>query len=588
MLSVLTASALVAAVVLAAMAVHVWRSRGSVAGLALAVLLVAVAWWAAAYAGELSSQSLGAREAWGAVKYVGICLLPPSLLVFVLDYTGRTRWVTRRLLAVLAVMPVLVWVVLAVPATRHLVRYYIRSPSDTPPLVGSGPVFWANLAWSNLLLLVATVLFVSAMARLARTYRVRATVLVGAALLPWLANLLFNFGVGVFTRLDLTPFAFVVTGGVLVYGLFLPRMTSLSSVAWHRVVQTMTDGVLLVDALGRVVDANPAAGRLVGLSAASIRGRHLEEVLPPRLLGGEGRLATEVTVPTAGGRRFLEVERQALTDHAGRPEGELLSLRDITDRKEHERRLEELLAERTRIAATLSSSLLPAQLPVIPGVELASRYLPARGGGRVGGDFFDVFLLDATRWGFVLGDISGKGAEAAAVTGLVRYTLRAYATPDASPAAVLGQVNEALLRATDEERYCTLVYGVAEQVGPALRVRLCLAGHYQPVLRRGDGEVAVVGETGTALGLFGSPELVDSQVCLQPDDLLCLFTDGVVEARAGSAWFGVDRVLAVLRGLPDSGAEHAAARLVDAVDAFQAGPRVDDLAILTIRTQPAG
>jgi PAS domain S-box-containing protein len=413
-------------------------------------------------------------------------------------------------------------------------------------------------------------------------------VLVCAALLPWVANLLFNFGVGVFTRLDLTPFAFVVTGGVLVYGLFLPRMTSLSSVAWHRVVQTMTDGVLLVDALGRVVDANPAAGRLVGLSGTAIRGRHLEEVLPPRLLGGEGRVAREVAVPTDDGRRFLAVERQVLTDHAGRPEGELVSLRDITDRKEHERRLEELLAERTRIAATLSSSLLPAQLPVIAGVELASRYLPARGGGRVGGDFFDVFLLGASRWGFVLGDISGKGAEAAAVTGLVRYTLRAYATPDASPAAVLAQVNEALLRATDEERYCTLVYGVAEQVGPALRVRLCLAGHYQPVLRRGDGEVAVVGETGTALGLFGSPDLVESQVCLQPDDLLCLFTDGVVEARAGSEWFGVDRVLTVLRGLPDSGAEHAAARLVDAVDAFQAGPRVDDLAILSIRVQPAG
>lgn len=581
MLSVLTASALAAAVVLAGMAVHVWRVRGSVAGLALAVLLLAVAWWGAAYAGELTSQGLGARQVWGDLKYVGICLLPPSLLVFVLDYTGRRRFVTRRLLAGLTVVPVVVWVLLAVPATHDLIRYYVRTPAGEPPVIGSGPVFWANLAYTNVLLVIATVLFVSATARLARAYRNRAILLLAAAMLPWLANLLFNFGVGVFTRLDLTPFAFIVFGGVLVWGLFRPRMTSLSSIAWHRVVQTMADGILLLDPFGRVVDANPSAVGLLG--AGSLRGRRVDELLPGRRGDAAG---WEVELPTDFGVCHLRVESQELSDSSGAPEGALVSVRDVTESREHQRQLEGLLAERTRIATTLTSSLLPAQLPSIRDVELASRYLPARGGGKVGGDFFDVFVLDASRWGFVLGDISGKGAEAAAVTGLVRYTLRAYATPDASPAAVLGQVNDALLRSTDEERYCTVVYGVAEPSEAGLQLRLCLGGHHQPVLRRVDGEVCVVGETGTALGLLADPPLGDTSVLLEPGDLLCLFTDGLVEARACDDWFGVERVLRVLHGIRDGSPERAVSALVDAVDTFQAGPRVDDLALLAMRFCP--
>ena len=137
MLSVLTASSLVAAVVLAGMAVHVWRVRGSVAGLALAVLLLAVAWWGAAYAGELTSQGLQARQVWGDLKYVGICLLPPSMLVFVLDYTGRRRLITRRLLVALSVVPLTVWALLAVPATHDLVRFLdpadVRRGRPSPP-----------------------------------------------------------------------------------------------------------------------------------------------------------------------------------------------------------------------------------------------------------------------------------------------------------------------------------------------------------------------------------------------------------------------------------------------------------------------
>lgn len=587
MLSVLVATALVAALALAAMAVRVWRVRGSIAGLALAVLLLAVAWWSLAYAGELTSSGLPLRSVWGDLKYLGICLLPPSLLVFVLDYTGRRGLVTRRLLAGLAVPPILVWLALAVPATHDLVRYYVDQPAGRPPLVGSGPVFWANLAYSNLLLLVATGLFVSAMVRLARTYKMRAALLIVAALLPWAANLLFNFGVGVFTRIDLTPFAFVLTGAALVHGLFLSPTTSLSTVAWQRVVRTMTDGVVLVDPFGWVVDANPAAGRILGAGASGLRGRHVEELLPERStleIDGRPAGAWQTTVHVGDRLRHLDVERQLLTDSAGAAEGELVLLRDVTEREEHQREVQALLAERTRIAATLTSSLLPAQLPSIEGVELASRYLPAAAAGsEVGGDFFDVFPLGRKRFGFVLGDVSGKGAPAAAVTGLVRYTLRALATPGTRPAEALRRVNRALLRASDEERYCTLVYGIGERAGADLHIRMCLAGHHRPVIRRAGGGVLEYGALGSALGLLGDPELHDTELLLRPGDLFCLYTDGLIEARSGDDWFGSRRMREVLRRSVDDTADAMAARLVAAVESFQPDPLADDLALLAIR-----
>src|SRR4051794_5095274 len=206
---------------LAALTGYVALRRGTSAALSLSVLLLSVAWWGLAYAVELTVGDLGTKSLWGDLKYFGIVALPPSLLVFVLHYTGRGRLVTRPLLGALTVEPVACLVVLFVPATHDLVRFYPPgAAAEDLPVVGSGPLFWVNLVYSNVLLVVATGLFVVTMVRLSRTYRRMAGVLVAAALLPWVANLLYNFEVGWFARLDLTPFAFTVTGAVLVWGLF--------------------------------------------------------------------------------------------------------------------------------------------------------------------------------------------------------------------------------------------------------------------------------------------------------------------------------------------------------------------------------
>jgi PAS domain S-box-containing protein len=352
----------------------------------------------------------------------------------------------------------------------------------------------------------------------------------------------------------------------------------------------MADGVLVLDAFGRVVDVNPAAARALGRSHAALVGQPLADVLPrhPALSrqplevdSDEERL--EVTLPVEGRLRYFDARRQPLPDRSGRPAGALVVLRDVTERRAAETQLRHLLAERSRIASALQASLLPATLPEVPGARLAAQYRPAGDGREIGGDFYDVFPVGRHYWGVVLGDVSGKGAEAAAVTAQVRYTIRTLAAERSRPSELLASLNEVLLQESTEERYCTLVYGLAEPGDAGWRLHLSLAGHHRPLVRRAQGLVEAVGREGTALGLLPDPDLYDSVVELRHGDVLCLFTDGLVEARCGLDLFGEERAAAVLADLADPSAQSAARGLTAAALAFRGEPLSDDLAVLCLQ-----
>ena len=602
-LALLAGSFALAGVVLACLAVYVGRRRGATgAGVSLAVLLVAVAWWGVFYALEVNADGLADKGRWGDLKYVGIGAVAPAWAVFVLQYTGRQRFLTRRLLSLLVLEPVLVLGLLAFDSTHDLIRYY--PPTEVGkdlPVVAGGPLFWAHLVYSNVLVLAATALFVKTMWRLSRTYRSMALVLLVAALLPWLANIAFNFGIWRFAKVDLTPFAFVVTGGVLVWGLFRERLVRLAPLARSVVVDNMVDGVIVLDAFGRVVDVNPAGRRVLGAARADPVGVPLTDLLPALVTGpgtgdegapqrGQELLVGEGSGGGGGGggdQRTYDVVRQQLTDRAGRPAGELVVLRDITERVRADARVQELLREQSRVAAALQVSLTPRQLPVVPEAEVSSRYEPAGDGREIGGDFYDVFPLDDQTWGIVLGDVSGKGAEAAAVTAQARYTLRALAHPGRSPSATLRELNARMVGSADLERHCTLVYAVARPGPEGVDLTLSLAGHHPPlVLRTGGGRrfVEPVGLLGTATGLLDEPELHDDTTRLEPGDMICLFTDGLVEARHGAELFGSEGVERVMLGEEAGSPEQLAGALVAAAREFHHAPWLsDDLAILVLR-----
>ncbi len=247
-----------------------------------------------------------------------------------------------------------------------------------------------------------------------------------------------------------------------------------------------------------------------------------------------------------------------------------------------------LFAERSRVAAALQETLLPPLLPSIPGVDLSARYRPTGAGNLIGGDFYDVFELGERNWGLVLGDVSGFGPEAAALTGLARYAIRAVATTEQQPSAVLTQLNEAMLRQNLEERFFTAVYARVTPRDGGVEVTLSSAGHPPSAVLRDDETVELLNRRpGMLLGVFPDPDLEDGRVVLEPGDALVLYTDGVVEARDDSGeQFGFDRLQALLATCTGRSADGIARRLELAVLDHQGEKIPDDVAILVLRAQP--
>ena len=240
-----------------------------------------------------------------------------------------------------------------------------------------------------------------------------------------------------------------------------------------------------------------------------------------------------------------------------------------------------LFDERNRIADTLQSSLRPPRLPEIPGVQIASRYRPGGEQGEVAGDFYDVFPLREGSWLAVVGDVCGKGVEAAAVMALARYTIRTAALGRVRPSGMLATLNEALLR-SEMDRFCTAC-AVRIDVGKeTVNLTISSAGHPQPALATAEGS-GFIDIRGTLLGVFPDPELRDESVELRPNETLLLYTDGVTEERSEGAMFGDARLLEALAGGGTLSATDLAARVMQAVQAFSQEPPTDDIALLAIR-----
>jgi PAS domain S-box-containing protein len=246
-----------------------------------------------------------------------------------------------------------------------------------------------------------------------------------------------------------------------------------------------------------------------------------------------------------------------------------------------------LYEERSHIARTLQRSLLPPELPHVPGVELAARYRPAGEGNEVGGDFYDCFALGGGEWAVVIGDVCGKGAEAAAVTALARYTIRASVLHDRRPVAVLSELNEAIRRQGLEYRFATVLYARLRMVPEGLSVTLGVGGHPLPLVLHADGRVHTAGRPGTLLGILPQPKLAEETLLLEPGAALVLYTDGVIEASPLDDAFGTERFTEFLAGCAGRKAAEIAEAIERAVVEVQNGKARDDVALLVLRVPEA-
>src|SRR6266511_2698790 len=337
---------LTGAALFGAFAVYVWLRRGSPGAKGLVLALAAGVWYMATYALELWTVG-SAKQTWGDVKYVGVCLLPAAWLVFALQYTGRAPWLTKRLFFLLAVEPLVILTLLGIPSTHDLIHVYPSIATEQFPIVRFGPAGWINVFYSYGLLLFGTGILVKILFAIARPYRKQARALVAALLVPLLFNILYNFNIGPFGRVDLTPFAFVLAVVVVVWGIFRLRLLDIVPVARSRIVETMQDGVVVLDAYQRIVDLNPAAQSILGHTARQSIGLSLQQLMPDyaSLLERSGNAATvqsEIRLPLGSALRDYEITLSPIPDNQGRESGKLLMLRDISERKMSEERLEQI------------------------------------------------------------------------------------------------------------------------------------------------------------------------------------------------------------------------------------------------------
>ena len=356
-----------------AFTVYVWLRRANAGAKGLMMALAAGVWYTATYALELWANG-SAKQTWGDVKYLGVCLLPAAWLVFTLQYTGRAVWLTRRLLLLLSVEPLVVLTLLAIPATHDLIHVYPPNALDQFPVVGFGSVGWINVFYSYGLLLFGTGLFVRTLSAIARPYRKQARTLIAALFLPLLFNILYNFNVEPFGRVDLTPFAFLLAVIVIVWGIFRLRLLDIVPVARSRIVETMQDGVVVLDAYQRIVDLNPAAQRILGYSASRSVGLSLGQMMPEYASLLETSkdftpVQSEIRVHLGAALRHYEVTLSPIPDDRGRESGQLMVLRDISERKMTEERLEQMahydsltgLPNRKLFGDRLSQSIIRAR-----------------------------------------------------------------------------------------------------------------------------------------------------------------------------------------------------------------------------------
>ena len=259
-------------------------------------------------------------------------------------------------------------------------------------------------------------------------------------------------------------------------------------------------------------------------------------------------------------------------------------LRSLADAAAGEIALRAAVEKASTLARTLQQTLLPPVTPSIPGLEVGAIYRAAGAGDEVIGDFYDIFESAGGHWNVVLGDVCGKGIQAATLTGLSRYTLRAGAMRESLPSRVLALLDEALRmdQATRDGRFVTAVMLTLDRHEDAITATLSSAGHVPALLRSHDG-VQQISPAGGALGLMPNVRLSDTRLQLAPGDVIVLCTDGVTEARDHHReQFGEERLAETLAGARGN-AQQIACAIEQAVTAHAGPSYQDDVAIVVLR-----
>lgn len=597
------------AVVSAGLAAYIGRRREAQGAAPLAVLMASIAWWSFGYALELGSPGLAVKTFWADFNFLGIVTVPGAWLVFTLQYTRRDRWLNQHpwSLAVLAA-PALLTLALAWTNSAHLlIRSDVRLDTTGPipmfdPTYGAG--FWAFWLYAASLLLAGTLLVIHALVTSPGLYRGQAAALLAGALVPWIGNSLYLSGLSPFHKLDLTPFSFTAAGLCLAWGLFHYRLLDIVPVARDAVIESMSDGLIVLDAQARLVDINPAAQVIIGRTAAQTIGQPVHLALP----GEAGRPERYTATTETHAEIVLQVDQKPRDfrlsiaplyeqpsrlfpgpgrEDRGRLTGRLAILHDITERKRlHEYEIKQIERD-LDIARQIQVNLLPSAAPEIAGLDIVGLSQPAR---QVGGDFYNYFVFDHEQVGIAVGDVSGKGIQAALMMALSYGLLTTQVRRALAPAALLAALNVELRPHTQRSKLNTaLAYLALKPAGAGWELQVGNAGLVAPLVRRRGGKVEWWDIGGLPLGTMREEGKEYEQLAqaLYPGDALILSSDGIVEAmNKYRELYGFERLTSCVAAAAGDSAAAIQEHVLSDVQAFVDGAEQnDDMTLVVVRIE---
>ncbi|MGB8212432.1 MAG: histidine kinase N-terminal 7TM domain-containing protein [Anaerolineales bacterium] len=339
---------LVAAVICAFIAGYVWlRYRQNSETIPLTLMLAGIIEWIVATALGMLDQNLAHKMLWAKIEYIGVVSVPLLVLAYVLNHSGTPQRLTGKRLAWLAVIPA-VTLILAWTNGNHGLIWAEYVPYLQNGLAYSektyGPVFWIYWGYSYLLLLAATVLIIRSALASKRIFRWQNSMVAIGILAPWAANILYVLHVNLTRNLDLTPLAFGITGILLATGMFQWGLFNIKPIAHAAVIAGMADGLIILDNQDRIVEGNPAAQAILGPEEQELVGKRLEQLIAGRVLLGERtrwitQKGNEIKLPHGGEIRDYELDSSSFSNREGLPEGRIVFLHDVTERKRLEERV---------------------------------------------------------------------------------------------------------------------------------------------------------------------------------------------------------------------------------------------------------
>ena len=347
------------------LAVYAWQRRTAQGAGIFIALMGAVAIWSVGYTLELASAGLASKIFWGKVQYLGITATPAAWLIFSLQYTNRDPWLTRRNILLLTVIPLITNFLIWTTEYHGLMwqEMVLDSSGPFPALALSyGGWFWVNWAHANICILLGTALLIHMLFHSPGLYRLQVALLLFMALAPWLGNVIYIFRLSPIPNFDWTPVAFTLSGLAMTWNMFHFRLLDIVPVARRTVVESMSDGVIVLDIQGRIVDINPAAQEVIEFKAADVIGRLGWELFSqwPYLVeryGDKLDVQTEIDLGEGYSPRYFDLRISPIHDKRHRVTGRLVVFRDITTHKEIEIALA-LARDKALEASRLKTELL--------------------------------------------------------------------------------------------------------------------------------------------------------------------------------------------------------------------------------------